>query len=170
MLNYPSAERFFENCLLEAGLVESWSKPVMLSEIQANPALRREVLKSLRDVMIGADAVLAKGKPAEDTLNLPAKEWERHWSAWASSRRAAFFARSALLMLRQPEYFDYFLDILRTSHNIVFLSGASDVLQHASGHYLSGPEEDLSNGALASWWEKQQVKAKGRLFDETGSL
>jgi hypothetical protein len=153
MLNYPTAERFFENCLVEAGLVEGERQGPSLEEAKSNPAVRRALVKALEDIKSGADVVLAKGKPAEDTLNLPPIEWERRWSAWAASRRAAFFARAALLMLGEKEYFDYFLNVLRTSHNIVFLGGASDVLQHATGYYLSGPQEDFTNAELAKWWE-----------------
>ncbi len=159
MLNYPSAERFFENCLIEAGVVSGYSSNLKLAEVEENPAVRQPLVKTLLDIQSGADAILAKGKPAEDTLNLPPKEWERRWSAWVASRRAAFFSRAALLLLGEQAYFGYFLDVLRTSHNIVFVGGASDVLQHATGQYLSGPEEDLSNSELANWWE-QRLKGK----------
>lgn len=153
MLNYPTAQRFFENCLIESGLVENEFEAPGLEEAKSNPATHRALVKALHDIQSGAEAVLARGKPAEDTLNLPPIEWERRWSAWAASRRAAFFSRAALLLLGEQEYVKYFLNTLRTSYNIVFLGGANDVLQHATGQYLSGPQEDLTNADLAAWWE-----------------
>ncbi len=159
MLNYPSAERFFDNCLQEAGAGASGFGPqISLSEVRLNPEKCKAVVKALRDIQTGADAVLARGKPAEDTLGLTFAEWERRWMAWAASRKAAFFSRAALLLLGQAEYFDYFVATLKASHNIVFLGGANDALQHATGCYLSGPEEDLDNADLARWWEEQQSK------------
>ncbi|HEX2913644.1 MAG TPA: hypothetical protein VH186_22765 [Chloroflexia bacterium] len=157
MLNYPSAERFFDNCLLECGLLESKKQHVALAQIKADPAARSALLRTLRDIQTGADAVLARGKPAEDTLNLPANEWEKRWNAWAASRKAAFFSRAAMLMLGEKEFFPYFVQTLSSSFNIVFLGASSDVLQHATKLYLNGPEEDLSNSELARWWQAQEA-------------
>ena len=156
MLNYPNAERFFDNCLIEAGVSYSWSSNPTLQGIQADPGLRQALLKALRDIQNGADAVLQRGKPAEDTLNLTTQDWEHRWAVWAGSRTAAFFSRAAMLMLGQVEYKPYFIQTLHNSHNLVFLGGASDVLQHSSGHYLTGPLEDMTNAQMAEWWENHQ--------------
>lgn len=155
MLNYPSAERFFENCLVEAGMLDGKLQRLGLKEVRAEAGLRQAVVRALYDIQTGADAVLARGKPAEDTLELTPLEWERRWTAWAASRRASFFSRAALLLLGEREHFSYFIKTLNSSHNIVFLSGANDVLQHTSGRYLNGPEEDLPHAELAKWWEQR---------------
>ncbi len=154
MLNYPNPERFFENCLIEAGLSEVAFK---LNEARNNPAIRNPLTRALLDIQTGADAVLARGKPSEDSLKLTFEEWDRRWTAWAASRKAAFYSRACLLMLGKTECKDYFIKTLRTSHNIVFLGAASDGLQHSSGRYLNGPEEDFTNAQMADLWEASHV-------------
>lgn len=154
MLNYPNAQQFFENCLRESGLLDGRSPGLSLNEVRADLVAKKTLVRTLRDIQTGADAVLARGKPAEDTLGLSLAEWERRWSAWAASRKAAFFTRAALLLLGERAQLAYFINTLKTSHNLVFLGASSDVLQHATGHYLNGPEEDLPNAALARRWEQ----------------
>lgn len=163
MLNTPSEDLFFENCLVESGLVDGRFQRIALAEVKTNPGQRKVVKKALRDIQTGADAVLARGKPAEDTLGLTAQEWEYRWSAWVASRKAAFYTRAALLMLGATEFLPYFLNTLKTTHNIVFQCAASDLLQHATGHLLNGPEEDLSSGELAKWWTAAFESGKVRL-------
>src|SRR4051794_32180984 len=99
MLNTPSEAFFFENCLVESGLVDGRFQRIALAEVKTNSSQRKALKKALRDIQTGADAILARGKPAEDTLGLSAQEWEYRWSAWVASRKAAFYARAALLML-----------------------------------------------------------------------
>ena len=155
MLNYPDVELFFDNCLNEAGIKSDQAAPLSLVAISADLTLFQTLLATLHDLVNGADAVLARGKPAEDTLRLSDQEWEWRWTAWVASRKAAFFGRAALLLLGDTEQQTYFVKTLRTSHNIVFISAANDVLQHATGRYLNGPEEDLPHTQLAVWWESQ---------------
>ncbi len=157
MLNYPDPERFFENCLLETEVMDGPLPAMILPQVQSNPALKKSLLRTLRDIRLGADSVLARRKPAEETLGLTVEAWEHRWVAWAASRKAAFYSRAAMLMLGETEYFSYFVKTLNSSHNIVFLCSASDALQHATGRYLSGAEEDLAYSELASWWEQQHT-------------
>ena len=155
MLNTPNEALFFENCLAECGLsgAEKYQR-ISLAEVMAEPGRTQSIRRTLRDVLTGADAVLARGKPAEDTLGLSPREWEYRWSAWAASRKAAFYARAGLLLLGEDEYLPYFLNTFKTNHNIVFQCAASDLLQFATGHLLNGPEEDLGARDLAKLWEK----------------
>jgi hypothetical protein len=155
MLNTPGAAFFFENCLVESGLVDGRFKRISLAEVKADTGQRQALKRALRDIQTGADTILARGKPAEETLGLSPQEWEYRWSAWAASRKAAFYARAALLMLGETELLPYFLHTLKTSPNIVFKSAASDLLQYTTGHILEGPEEDLSGRQLAAWWNQK---------------
>lgn len=155
MLNYQNVDKFFDHCLMECGLTDGWSQRFTLTQFKSDEKARATLIKTLHDIQTGADATYRKGKPNEIGPDLSAEEWERHWNAWASSRKAAFYSRASLFLLGESHHFRYFLDILTTSHNIVFLSAASDVLQHATGRYLSGPEEDLTKVQLADWWQKQ---------------
>lgn len=152
MLNTPNEVLFFENCLAECGLAGQNFQRLSLSGITADPGQMQALKRSLHNIRTGADAVLGRGKPAEDTLGLTLQEWEYRWSAWAASRKAAFYARAGLLLLGENEHLPYFLSTLKTSHNIVFLCAASDLLQFATSHFLNGPEEDLSGPDLAKWW------------------
>ncbi len=152
MLNTPDEAFFFENCLVETSLVNGRFQRLSLADMKADPAQRKLLKRALRDVQTGADAVLARGKPAEGTLGFSQHEWEYRWSAWVASRKAAFYARAALLLLGEIELLPYFLNALKTSPNIVFICASSDLLQHATGHFLNGPEEDLAGNELANWW------------------
>lgn len=154
MLNTPNEALFFENCLAECGLTGQNFSRLSLASIIADPAQAQALKRTLHDVRTGADAVLARGKPAEDTLGFSPREWEYRWSAWAASRKAAFYARAGLLLLGESENLPYFLNTLKTSHNIVFLCAASDLLQFATGHFLNGPEEELNGPDLAKWWSQ----------------
>lgn len=160
MLSYQSADKFFEHCLVECGLLDGWSQHVTLAQFKQDDKATSALLKTLQDIRSGADVTFAKGKPNENPGNLSGEEWERHWNAWAASRRAAFYSRASLFLLGDSQYFKYFVETLRTSHNIVFQSGANDVLQHATGHYLNGPEEDLGRLQLAEWWDKQPLASQ----------
>lgn len=160
MLNYQSVDRFFEHCLMECGLTDGWSQHLTLSQFTGDEKARTSLIKTLQDIRVGADLTYRKGKPNESSPELDMDQWEKRWSAWAASRKAAFYSRAALFLLGDQGNFKYFLEVLRTSHNIVFLSAASDVLQHATGRYLNGYEEDLSKGQLADWWEKQHLSLK----------
>lgn len=151
MLNYQTPDAFFGNCLYECRLIFNDPYTFTLAGVRQNSQLFSQLVRSLRDVRDGADAIYSKGKPSDEGLDY--EEWSRLWSKWATARRAAFFSRAALYILNAENYFDYFLDTLRNSHNIVFLGASSDVLQHANAHYLDGPNEDLSRNALAEWWE-----------------
>lgn len=151
MLNYQTPDAFIENCLYECGLSGYWPKPLILAGLRADKRGQAEVVRLLEDLRVGADDILAKGKPVEADLDLA--EWSRLWSNWANSRKAAFFSRAALFMLGNTRYAGYFLDTLRSSLNIVFLGASNDVLQHATGRYLDGPAEDLSKNQLADWWD-----------------
>jgi|GEM_PF-1974620 len=156
MLNHLNPAAFFENCLQQCALLTAEGQPLpTLSQLKADEKLRALMLRTLTDIKIGSDAIFAKGKPSDNIADYV--EWERHWSAWASSRTAAFHSRAALLMLGDKGHFDYFLSVLRTSHNLAFLSASSDVLQHATGHYLTGPTEELSKAHLADYWQKRGV-------------
>ncbi len=152
MLNTPNEVLFFENCLAQCGLTGQNFRRLSLSDVKADPGQAAALKRTLHDVRTGADAVLARGKPAEDTLGLSPKEWEYRWSAWAASRKAAFYARAGLLLLGESENLPYFLNTLKTSRNIVFQCAASDLLQFATGHFLNGPEEELNAQNLAKWW------------------
>ena len=152
MLNTPNETLFFENCLAECGLAGQNFQRLKLSQVTGDPGQTQALKRTLHDVRTGADAVLARGKPAEDTLGLGSREWEQRWSAWAASRKAAFYARAGLLLLGESEHLPYFLHTLKTTHNIVFQCAVSDLLQFATGHILSGPEEDLNGSDLAKWW------------------
>jgi hypothetical protein len=156
MLNYQSADRFFEHCLVECGLLDGWSQHATLSQFKEDEKACAALIKTLQDVRLGADLTFRKGKPNESGAGLDFEEWERRWSAWAASRKAAFYSRAALFLLGDNSYFGYFIDTLRSSHNLVFLGASSDVLQHATGRYLNGPEEDLTKSQLADWWEKHR--------------
>ena len=153
MLNYQTPAAFFQNCLYECGLSGNWPQGLTLAGLREDKRSRTEVVRLFEDLRAGADVNLARGKPVEADLDFA--EWSRRWSNWANSRKAAFFSRAALFMLGDASYRSYFLDTLRNSHNIVFLGASSDVLQHATGHYLDGPIEDLSKTQLADWWEAQ---------------
>jgi hypothetical protein len=159
MLNYQSADSFFEHCLEQCGLTAaSWQsgRVPTLAQLQADQSQRAELMARLQDIKQGADAVFAKGRPAEDTLELDLTEWERRWVAWTAARTAAFHSRAALFLLGERAEFDYLVGILRSSQNLVFLSGASDALQHGTGHYLSGPNEELTRQQLAEYWAKKK--------------
>lgn len=162
MLNTPNETLFFENCLAECGLAAHGKnfQRMGLAEIAADPGQVQAVRRTLHDVRTGADAVLARGKPAEDTLGLSPQEWEYRWAAWAASRKAAFYTRAGLLLLGESEHLPYFLNTLKTTHNIVFQCAASDLLQFATGCFLNGPEEDLSGHDLAKWWNQTFESAK----------
>lgn len=156
MLNYADKNTFFVNCLVQCGLTDGrLSFLPNLEALQSDEKMRTSLKRSLNDIRVGADAVFARGKPAENTLGISFEEWEQRWTAWSSSRSAAFHSRAALFMLGEQHYLGYMLNILRSSHNAVFLSNASDLLQHASGHYLSGPSEDLTRDQLADYWERR---------------
>jgi hypothetical protein len=155
MLNTPGTTFFFENCLVESGLVDGRFQRISLAEVKADAGLRQALIRTLRDILTSADTILARGKPAEETLGLSPQEWEYRWSAWAASRKAAFYARAALLMLGQTELLPYFLNTLKTSHNIVFICATNDLLQYTTGHILNGPEEDLPGRQLAAWWNQK---------------
>jgi hypothetical protein len=152
MLNTPNETLFFENCLAACGLTGQNFRRLSLSDFMADSSQTQALKRTLHDVRTGADAVLARGKPAEDTLGLSSQEWEYRWSAWAASRKAAFYARAGLLLLGEGEHLPYFINTLKTSHNIVFLCAASDLLQFATGRFLNGPEEELNRHDLAKWW------------------
>jgi hypothetical protein len=155
MLNFADKNVFFENCLVQCGITDGRLHTFPnLETIQDNPKLLVSLVRTLEDVRAGADALFEKGKPAENTLGLDMVEWERRWAAWSAARSAAFHSRAALFMLGQRHYLDYFLQIIRRSQNAVFLSGTSDLLQHSSGHYLSGTNEYLSHDPLATYWQK----------------
>jgi len=160
MLNHQSADKFFEHCLTECGLIEAWSQNLTLEQFVSNEKGRAELVKTLHDIKTGADAVYSRGKPNEIGADLSMAEWENRWNAWAASRKAAFYSRAALFLLGEMEHFEYFVQVLQNSHNIVFLSASSDVLQHATKRYLIGPEEDLSRNQLADWWEAQAFSLK----------
>jgi hypothetical protein len=160
MLNFPNEEKLFEACLVETTVTDGWSRHIGLAEVRAAADKRRMVTKALRDIVSGSDAVLARGKPAEDTLTLSMDEWEKRWTAWAAARKAAFFGRAALLLLGESEHIGYFTRTLRASHNLVFLTGANDVLQHATGVYLTEAQEVLGNPELAAWWDEQFAGGK----------
>jgi hypothetical protein len=155
MLNYQSIDKFFERCLVECGLADGWSRHFTLAQFTGDEKAKTGLIKTLHDVQTGADATYSQGKPNESGANLGFDEWERRWNAWAGSRKAAFYSRAALFLLGEKAHFSYFLDILRTSHNLAFLGAANDALQHGTGHYLNGPEEDLTKNQLANWWETQ---------------
>jgi hypothetical protein len=155
MLNTPNEKLFFENCLAECGLSGPNYQRLTLAQVTADPGQTQALKRTLHDVRSGADAVLARGKPAEDTLGLSPQEWERRWSAWAASRKAAFYARAGLLLLGESEHLPYFLTTLKSTHNIVFLCAASDLLQFATGYFLNGLEEDLNGRDLSKWWAQQ---------------
>ncbi len=158
MLNYQSADRFFEHCLVEIGLLDGWTQRATLTQFTEDEKARVALIKSLHDIQSGADATYNKGKPNEDAEAAQNQtEWERRWNAWAASRKAAFYSRAALFMLGESQHFDYFVNTLRTSHNIVFQGAASDVLQHVTKQYLNGSDEDLNRTQLADWWEKYQA-------------
>ncbi|MEI6043838.1 MAG: hypothetical protein WCS37_05545 [Chloroflexota bacterium] len=160
MLNYQSADKIFEHCLTVCGLINEKSLRATLAELAKYNLVSALVIKALHDLQTGADATYSKGKPNENGVNLSAEEWERRWNAWVASRKVAFYSRAALFLLAETDYFDYFLEILRTSDNLVFLSAASDVLQHATGCYLDEREEDLTKSQLVQWWEKQRPLLK----------
>jgi hypothetical protein len=160
MLNYQSAAKFFEHCLMVCGLMGEGSQRATLAQFTGDEKANAELIRALHDVQTGADATFGKGKPNENGINLSAEEWERRWSAWAASRKAAFYSRAALFLLGETTHFDYFLETLRTSDNLVFLSATSDVLQHATGCYLNDREEDLTKNQLVEWWEKQRSSLK----------
>lgn len=160
MLNFPNEEKLFEACLVETGVSDGWSRHIGLAEVRADAGKCKTLTKALRDIVSGADAVLARGKPAEDTLGLSMEEWEKRWMAWAGARKAAFFGRAALLLLGEAEHFGYFTGTLRKSQNLVFLTGANDVLQHATGVYLTDAQETLGNPELAAWWDEQFAVGK----------
>jgi hypothetical protein len=155
MLNYPNLENFFLNCLEQCGLVDSYYQTTTptLAQLKADPKLQAAMVRSLNDIKSGADAMYESGKPADSIT--PYEEWERRWSAWTASRTAAFYSRAALMLLGDKSYFPYFIEILRDSQNLAFLSSSNDLLQHYSGYYLSGPEEDLTSSKLAGFWEKR---------------
>ncbi len=159
MLNVPGANRFFENCLVECGLLDGKLQRVTLSQFVSDEKARSSLSRTLRDIKAGADKILNQGKPndLENAPNLTFEEWEWRWNAWAASRKAAFYSRAALFLLGEeiPTHFSYFTNLLRTSHNIVFVSAANDVLQHATKRYLTGSEEDLGKTQLANWWEQK---------------
>ncbi len=154
MLNHLNPDAFFENCLQQCALLttEGQTRPT-LSQLKADEKLRASLVRTLTDIKIGSDTIFARGKPSDIIADF--NEWERRWSAWASSRTAAFHSRAALLMLGDKSHFDYFLNVLRTSHNLAFLSASSDVLQHATSHYLSGPAEELNKAHLADYWQRR---------------
>lgn len=155
MLSFADKNVFFENCLVQCGLTDGRLQVVpSLTNIQNDERLRINLLRLLEDIRAGADAVYEKGKPAENSLGLDLTEWERRWQAWSAARSAAFHSRAALFMLGQKQHLDYFLQIIRKSQNAVFLSGATDLMQHAVGHYLSGTNEELTRDALADYWQK----------------
>lgn len=160
MLNTANEASFFENCLVETGLVDGRFQRITLAEVRASAERQTALKRALRDIQTGADAVLARGKPAEDTLGLSLQEWEYRWSAWVASRKAAFYSRAALFLLGEAEFLPFFLNTLKTSHNIVFICATSDLLQHASGYILNGPEEDLPAARLADWWEQNFALGK----------
>ena len=163
MLNTPNEILFFDNCLAECGLSGPNFQRISFTEIMADPGRNQAIKRTLHDILTGADAVLERGKPDEDTLGLSPREWEYRWSAWAASRKAAFYARAGLLLLGESEHLPYFLSTLKTSHNIVFQCAASDLLQFATGHFLNGPEEELSGHDLAKWWTRNFEAGKIRL-------
>ena len=151
MLNYQTPDAFFENSLLECGVHEYLTQSLSLKQVKQDSQMQKELIRILQDIREGADAVYNKGKPVEAGLDF--EEWSKKWSAWASARKAAFFCRAALYILGDRSLSGYFLETLRNSHNIVFLGASSDVLQHATGHYLEGPEEDLTKQPLVDLWE-----------------
>ncbi len=151
MLAYSNLEKFFNNCLEKSGL-NGQALPT-LEQVRDNADLQKEVVCSLNDLRSGADTIFARGKPAGEVAAFA--EWESRWNTWTAARSAAFYSRAALLMLGQKEYFDYFLKTLKISDNLEFLSCASDVLQHATGHYLSGKNEELTKLQLADYWQQR---------------
>ncbi len=164
MLNVPGPDRFFENCLVECGLVDGKIQRVTLGQFSTEDKARAGLCRTLKSIMLGADKILAQGKPndLENAKTLPFEEWERRWKGWAASRKAAFYSRAALFMLGQDftQNFNYFLNILRNSHNILFIGAANDVIQHATGLYLNGPPEDFERKQLAGWWENNFISAQ----------
>ncbi|NWJ44426.1 MAG: hypothetical protein HXX08_00965 [Chloroflexi bacterium] len=154
MLVYSSPDRFFENCLEQCALRDSWQrKAPTLSEAKVAESLYRTLVRALNDLRSGADTVYARGKPSGEIDDSDA--WERKWQAWASARATAFYSRAALVLLGEKGYLAYFLEILRTSDNLAFLGASNDLLQHSSGYYLSGAEEDLTRSQLADFWQQR---------------
>jgi hypothetical protein len=154
MLVYSSPDRFFENCLEQCALRDSRQrKAPTLSEAKADESLHRTLVRALNDLRSGADAVYARGKPSGETDDYA--DWGQRWQAWVSARTTAFYSRAALVMLAEKGYLAYFLEILRTSDNLAFLGASNDLLQHASGYYLSGAEEDLTRSQLADFWQQR---------------
>ncbi|MEI7554214.1 hypothetical protein [Candidatus Chlorohelix sp.] len=153
MLVYSSPDRFFENCLEQCALHDNGlRKAPTLSEAKAAESLHRTLVRALNDLRNGADTVYARGKPSGEVA-----DWERRWQAWASARTTAFYSRVALMLLGEKGYLAYFLEILRTSDNLAFLGVSNDLLQHASGYYLSGAEEDLIQSQLADFWQQRGI-------------
>jgi hypothetical protein len=151
MLAYSNPEKFFNNCLEKSGL-DGQVLPT-IAQIKADAELQKVVVRTLNDLRNGADAIFVRGKPSGEVADFA--EWESHWTNWTASRSAAFYSRAALLMLGQKEYFGYFINTLKDSDNLEFLSCASDVLQHASGHYLFGENEELTRFQLSDYWQQR---------------
>ena len=151
MLNYQTPDAFFEHCLSECGLKTLLPTQLTLNEVRSNRQTYQEVLHTLQDLRKGADTIFERGKPSDK--NLSVEVWTQRWTDWSNARKAAFFSRAALFVLGDQSYAEYFVNTLRASYNIVFLGASSDALQHATGQYLEGPDEDLTQDKLADWWQ-----------------
>lgn len=155
MLNIANKNLFFENCLVQCGLTDGRLHHFPLfDEIKNDEKICSHLIRTLEDIRAGADALYEKGKPAENTLGLDMLEWERQWQAWSVARSAAFHSRAALFMLGERRDLNYFLVAIQKGQNAVFFTVANDLMQHASGHYISGYAEELSRDSLASYWHR----------------